>query len=247
LRSAANTLAGYDHPALLVMEQQGQLPRLAVLIPCLNEELTIADVVTDFRTALPSAEVYVFDNNSTDHSVIRAKGARACVVEEPQRGKGHVLQSMFRRVEADIYVMVDGDRTYTSDAVRSLIDPIVCGRADMVIGSRLHSRGRGGFSLTHWWGNYVVVFLSKALFGIGALDILSGYRALTRAVVDKVNLTSGGFQVETELTIKAIREGFRVIDVPVVLKPRPPGSHSKIRILRDGWAILVEMLALRRS
>jgi glycosyltransferase involved in cell wall biosynthesis len=220
--------------------------RVAVLIPCWNEESTIGDVVTDFRTALPSAEIYVFDNNSTDQSVARASSAHACVLLEPRQGKGFVLQAMFQRVDADVYVLVDGDRTYGADAVRSLIEPVLCGRADMVVGSRLHPAAKGGFSTPHLWGNRFFVLLSRVLFGIGSTDMLSGYRVLTRRLARSVNLTSGGFQVETELTIKAIRDGFRVIDIPVALVRRPAGSHSKIRPLRDGWAITAEMLALFR-
>ena len=220
--------------------------RLAVLIPCWNEELTIADVVMDFRTALPTAEIYVFDNNSTDQSVARASGADACVLLEPRQGKGFVLQAMFQRVDADVYVIVDGDRTYGADTVLSLIEPVLCGRADMVVGSRLHPAAVRGFSTPHLWGNRFFVLLSRLLFGIASTDVLSGYRVLTRRLARSVNLTSGGFQVETELTIKAIRDGFRVIDIPVALVPRPAGSHSKIRPLRDGWAITAEMLALFR-
>ena len=220
--------------------------RLAVLIPCWNEELTIADVVTDFRTALPSAEIYVFDNNSTDQSVARANGAHACVLLEPRQGKGFVLQAMFQRVDADVYVVVDGDRTYGADSVRSLIEPVLRGHADMVVGSRLHREALRGFSTPHLWGNRFFVLLSRVLFGIASTDVLSGYRVLTRKLARSVNLTSGGFEVETELTIKAIRDGFRVIDIPVALVRRPAGSHSKIRPLRDAWAITAEMLALFR-
>jgi glycosyltransferase involved in cell wall biosynthesis len=220
--------------------------RLAVLIPCFNEEPTIADVVADFRTALPSAEIYVFDNNSTDQSVAEARGAGAHVFPERQQGKGHVLQSMFRTVDADVYVLVDGDRTYSADAVRSLIEPILAGRADMVIGSRLHPQAASDFATLNWWGNRFFVVLLRVLFGISLTDLLSGYRALTRAVARNVILTSGGFQVEAELTIKAVRAGFRVTDIPVNLSGRPPGSHSKIRLSRDGVAILAEMLAAFR-
>jgi glycosyltransferase involved in cell wall biosynthesis len=221
-------------------------PRLAVLIPCFNEEPTIADVVTDFRAALPDAEIYVFDNNSTDRSVIHARAAHAHLVREPRRGKGHVLQSMFATVDADIYLLVDGDRTYPAEAAPSLLEPVIAGRADMVIGSRLHPAAISEFGALHRWGNRLFVVLLRLLFGITLTDLLSGYRVLTSAVVQKVNLTSGGFQVETELTIKAIRAGFRVVEVPVNLRRRPLGSRSKLRPIRDGLAILAEMLALRR-
>jgi glycosyltransferase involved in cell wall biosynthesis len=220
--------------------------RLAVLIPCFNEELTIADVVADFRRALPSAEVYVFDNNSTDQSVAEARGAGAHVLPETQQGKGYVLQSMFRAVDAEVYVLVDGDRTYSADAVRSLIEPILAGRADMVIGSRLHPQAASEFATLNRWGNRFFVLLLRMLFRISLTDLLSGYRALTRAVARNVILTSGGFQVEAELTIKTIRAGFRVVELPVNLGRRPPGSYSKIRVSRDGLAILTVMVAAFR-
>ena len=220
--------------------------KLAVLIPCLNEEATIADVVAEFRATLPLADIYVFDNNSDDRSVTRARDARAQVVQEPRRGKGHVLQSMFRSVVADIYVLVDGDATYPAAAVQSLIEPIVQGRADMVIGSRLHPAATSEFDVLNRLGNRFFVLLSRLLFGMSLTDVLSGYRAFTRPVVQAVRLTSGGFQVDTEFTIKAMRARLRVVEVPVNLRRRPPGSHSKIRPSRDGLAIIRTMLALRR-
>ena len=219
---------------------------MAVLIPCFNEELTIAEVVADFRAALPTAEIYVCDNNSTDRSLIRATAAHAHVFSEPRQGKGYVLQSMFRDIDTDIYVVVDADRTYSAAAAQSLIEPIIDGRADMVIGSRLHSGARTGFTALHWWGNHFFVFLARLLFGISVTDLLSGYRVLTRAVAGTVRLSSGGFQVETELTIKAMRAGFRVLEVPVHLATRPAGSHSKIQLPSDGLAILAKMLGLFR-
>ena len=169
-------------------ELRPQLPRMAVLIPCFNEELTIAEVVADFRAALPTAEIYVCDNNSTDRSLIRAAAAHAHVFSEPRQGKGYVLQSMFRDIDTDIYVVVDADRTYSAAAAPSLLQPIVDGRADMVIGSRLHPGGRRGFTALHWWGNHFFVFLARLLFGISVTDLLSGYRVLTRAVAGTVRL-----------------------------------------------------------
>ena len=220
--------------------------KLAVLIPCFNEEVTIAEVIMEFRSALPRADIYVFDNNSGDRSVRRATEAGAHVVHEPRRGKGHVLQAMFRTVEADVYVLVDGDGTYPAAAVQSLIEPILRGRADMVVGSRLHPAATSEFDVLNRWGNRFFVLLSRVFFGISVTDLLSGYRAFTRAVVQDVRLTSGEFQVDTELTIKTIHARFRVVEVPVSLRRRPPGSHSKIRPSRDGLAIIRAMLAWRR-
>jgi len=221
--------------------------RLAVLIPCFNEEATIASVVEEFRAALPLSDIYVFDNKSSDRSASRARGARAHVLEEPRRGKGHVLQSMFRTVDADVYILVDGDGTYPADAVQSLIEPILRGRADLVVGSRLHPDATSEFDVMNRWGNRLFVVLLRLLFGISATDLLSGYRAFTRAVVQEVHLTSAGFQVDAEFTIRAVRARFRVAEVPVNLRRRRAGSHSKIRPSRDGLAIIRAMLALRRE
>ena len=153
---------------------------------------------------------------------------------------------MLRKVDADVYVLVDGDGTYPAAAVQSLIEPILGGRADMVIGSRLHPAARSDFDVLNRWGNRLFVLLSRVLLSISVTDLLSGYRAFTRAVVQEVCLTSRGFQVDTEFTVKTMRARFRVVEVPVNLRRRPPGSHSKIRPSRDGLAILREMLALRR-
>jgi glycosyltransferase involved in cell wall biosynthesis len=224
----------------------GATARIAVLIPCLNEELTVREVVDGFRAALPSAEIYVFDNDSTDRTVIRAQEAGARVEHEPRRGKGHVIQSMFRTVDADIYVLVDGDCTYPADAARTLVEPILQGRADMVIGSRLHPSSVSEFDTLNRWGNQFFVFLARFWFGIRLSDVLSGYRALTRDVVSRVQIKSGGFEVETELTIQTVRQRFRVIEVPVNQRPRPRGSRSKLHPFRDGLAILGLMWALHR-
>ena len=220
--------------------------KVAVLIPCFDEEVTIGGVVADFRSALPLADVYVFDNASGDRSVSRATEAGAQVVHEPRRGKGHVLQAMFRTVEADVYVLVDGDGTYAAAEVQSLLEPILRGRADMVVGSRLHPAATSEFDALNRWGNRFFVFLARVVFGVSLTDLLSGYRAFTRAVVRDIRLTSGEFQVDTELTLRTIRARFRVLEVPVNLRRRPAGSHSKIRPTRDGLAIIRTMLALRR-
>jgi len=220
--------------------------RVAVLIPCLNEESTVGEVVAGFRAALPSAEIYVFDNDSTDRTVVNALEAGARVEHEPHRGKGHVIQSMFRTVDADIYVLVDGDCTYPADAARTLVEPLLQGRADMVIGSRLHPSSVSEFDTLNRWGNQFFVFLTRLWFGIRLNDVLSGYRALTRDVVSSMKIASGGFQVETELTIQAVQHGFRVIEVPVGQRPRPKGSRSKLRPFRDGLAILGLMWSFYR-
>jgi glycosyltransferase involved in cell wall biosynthesis len=222
-------------------------PRIAVLIPCYNEELTIAAVIAGFRAQLPDATIYVFDNNSADRTAEIARCAGAVVVGEPRQGKGFVVQSMFRRVEADVYIMVDGDATYPAGDVRRLIAPVLRGEADMVVGSRLHTESNSSFRRLNLLGNHLFLSTLNSVFRVRLTDILSGYRAFSRAFVKTVALVGGGFEVETELTIKALEAGFRVAEVPVDLTSRPNGSFSKIRPLADGLRILGTIFALLRD
>jgi glycosyltransferase involved in cell wall biosynthesis len=220
---------------------------VAVLVPCYNEELTVGQVVADFRAALPGARVYVFDNNSTDRTAEEARRAGALVFAERRQGKGFVVQSMFRQVEADFYVMVDGDGTYPPEAVRLLLAPIVAGEADMVIGSRLHADSRSHFKHLNRLANRLVRSMLNFIFRVQLTDILSGYRAFSRKFVKGLPLFGGGFEIETELTIKAVERGYRLIEVPIDLTPRPEGSHSKIQFVRDGFLIINTTLALFRD
>lgn len=222
-------------------------PRVAVLVPCYNEALTIAHVIERFRKVLPAADIYVFDNGSTDATAERARAAGAIVVHEHRRGKGHVVQSMFRKVDADVYVMIDGDDTYPPEVVESLIEPIRRGEADMVIGSRLHAGSRSEFRALNRFGNWMFRALLGVMFGVRLTDLLSGYRSFSRRLVRAVPLFGGGFETETEMTIKALHRGFRIVEVPVNLVSRPEGSHSKIRIVQDGLRILNTILALFRN
>ena len=221
--------------------------RIAIIIPCHNEELTVGAVVRAFRNELPDAELYVFDNNSTDNTAEVAVEAGARVIAERRQGKGFVVQSMFRSVDADCYVMVDGDATYPSADVHRLIDPIMRDEADMVVGSRLAHDSRAGFRLLNHFGNFVVLWILNAMFRSRLTDILSGYRAFNRRFVASVPLFGGGFEIETELTIKAVKRGFRIMEIPIELKSRPAGSSSKIHLVRDGFLILNTMLALFRD
>jgi glycosyltransferase involved in cell wall biosynthesis len=169
------------------------------------------------------------------------------VLFERRQGKGFVVQSMFRRVEADVYVMVDGDATYPAEAVRSLVEPIRRGEADMVVGSRLHDGSSSKFRLLNRLGNRLFLFLLNWIFGVRLSDLLSGYRAFSRRLVRALPLLGGGFETETELTIKALQRGFGIMEVPVDLGQRPSGSFSKIRIVQDGWIILSTLLTLVRD
>lgn len=220
---------------------------IAVLIPCYNEALTVAQVVSDFRRELPEAQIWVFDNNSKDGTDEIARRAGAIVAYEQRQGKGYVVQSMFRKVDADIYIMVDGDSTYSASLVHQLIAPILQSDADMVIGSRLLAQSSSEFRLLNRFGNQMFLWVLHWLFGVRLTDLLSGYRAFSRRLVRGLPLFGGGFQTEAEMTIKALQRNFSIMEVPSDLGTRPEGSHSKINILGDGMAILNCMITLLRD
>jgi glycosyltransferase involved in cell wall biosynthesis len=220
---------------------------IAVLIPCYNEELTIADVVHQFRAQLPSANIYVFDNNSTDKTIEQATLAGAIVLKERRQGKGYVVQSMFRQIDADIYVMVDGDGTYPPEAVHRLIAPVLHREADMVVGTRLHTDSQSQFKVLNRFGNHLFLSVLNSIFSVKLSDILSGYRVFNRKFVKGIPIFGGGFEIETELTIKAVERGYQIVEIPVNLGVRPEGSFSKIHIIRDGVNILNTILALFRD
>jgi glycosyltransferase involved in cell wall biosynthesis len=220
---------------------------VAILIPCHNEEPTIAQVVRQFRAELPGAEIYVFDNNSSDHTANVAREAGAGVFFERRQGKGYVVQSMFRKIKADIYVIVDGDGTYPADAVAHLIDPVRREEADMVIGSRLTKAANSQFRVLNRIGNKLFLVLLQFIFGVRLTDLLSGYRCFSRRLVRGLPLFGGGFETEAEMTIKALQRGFTIMEIPVDLGARLPGSRSKIRLVQDGLIILNCMLVLLRD
>jgi glycosyltransferase involved in cell wall biosynthesis len=221
-------------------------PNIAVMIPCLNEELTIATVVRDFQAQLPEATVYVFDNGSTDRTAEEAARAGAVVITQMRRGKGFVVQSMFQDIEADVYVMVDGDNTYPAGFVHELMQPVLNGTADMAVGARLDAAGTQ-FRLLNRLGNKFFLGLVNLFLRTRLTDILSGYRVMNRAFIKSIPLLAGGFEIETELTIKAVQRRFRIVEVPTPLKSRPPGSASKIKIAQDGLRILGTILSLVRD
>lgn len=209
-------------------------PRLAVLIPCYNEELTVGIVVKQFRAELPEAGIYVCDNNSSDRTAEVAREACAELLFEPRQGKGHVVQTMFREIDADVYVMVDGDATYPAAAVHELIRPVLEDEADMVVGSRLHPESRSQFHRLSLFGNKLVALLFRIFFSLRVTDVLSGYRAFNRTFVKEIPLASTGFDIEIDLTSKAVAFGRRIVEVPVDLKDRPVGSYSKGNLFVHG-------------
>ncbi len=212
-------------------------PDIAVLLPCYNEAATIGDVVRDFRTALPQARIFVYDNNSTDGTALTAMLAGATVVRERRQGKGHVVRRMFCDIEADIYVMADGDGTYAPHDAEELIRTLITERADMVVGTRrgVHDdAGRQG----HAFGNRLFNTLYRLLFGNDFTDILSGYRAFSRRYVKSFPAVSGGFEIETEMSVHASRLKLPVCELELDYGRRPEGSHSKLSTFKDGAKIL---------
>lgn len=222
-------------------------PKIAILIPCYNEELTVAQVVEEFREQMPDADTYVFDNNSTDRTVEVARKAGAQIGFERRQGKGYVIQSMFRDIEADYYVLVDGDHTYPSAEVHRLLAPVLAGEADMSVGSRLTNQSQSEFKIFNRLGNRFFLRAINFIFKQNLSDILSGYRAFNRKFVKNTPIFGGGFEIETELTIKALEHGYRIVELPIDLRARPEGSSSKIRILQDGFLILSSILTLCRD
>jgi len=214
--------------------------KIAVLIPCYNEEQTIAKVVRDFRLVLPNAQIYVYDNNSQDRTTEVARDAGAVVVKEYRQGKGNVVRSMFRNIEADIYVMVDGDDTYPADAVHTLMEPVVQGRADMVIGDR-HSNGsytQENKRPMHNFGNQFVKSLINKLFRAHLFDIMTGYRVFSRTFVKNMPVTSEGFEIETEMSLHALDKRFSIVEIPIDYRDRPEGSVSKLNTVKDGIRVV---------
>ena len=231
----------------LSARQRPAQPLVAVLIPCLNEALTVGKVVRDFREVLPTAEIFVFDNGSIDETKAVAQAAGAVVLAEYRRGKGYVVQSMFQTVAADAYVMVDGDDTYPAERLLSLLEPVLNGEADMVVGSRFMRNNQSESAWLNRLGNRLYQAVINMIFGTQLTDILSGYRCLSSRLVNGVPILVTGFEVEAELTIKALERGFRIVEVPTDARARPDGSFSKIRLTHDGFKILWTILSLFRD
>lgn len=212
--------------------------RIAVIIPCFNEELTVGKVVRDARQFLPQAEVYVFDNNSTDRSAAVARESGAHVLLSPLQGKGNVVRHALDVVDARAYLLIDADDTYPLEEAAKLLDSVCNKHHAMAIGTRIGRHQAGAFPKFHVFGNKLFSFFVSLLFHQRVTDMLSGYRVLSRELVDQLRLHSKGFEVETDLTLQAISKGFSIIEEPITYRARPKGSHSKLNTYRDGFFIL---------
>ena len=228
------------------MDMKGK--KIAVLIPCYNESKTIAKVVADYKSALPEADIYVYDNNSSDGTDEIARKAGAIVRYERRQGKGNVIRSMFREIDADCYLMIDGDDTYPADNARQMCDFVLQGGVDMVIGDRLSStyfeENKRPF---HNFGNSLVRTLINRLFHSNVKDIMTGYRAFSKCFVKHFPVLSRGFEIETEMTIHALDKNFLLKEVPIKYRDRPEGSVSKLNTYSDGFKVLMTIARLFRD
>jgi glycosyltransferase involved in cell wall biosynthesis len=222
---------------------------VAVVIPCYNEEQTVGRVIGGFRTALPGAAIYVIDNNSTDRTIEEASAAGAHVILEPRQGKGNAVRSIVRRIEANVYVLVDGDLTYPPEAARSLLEPVLRGKADMTVGDRIsnNSYHTGAVRKFHGFGNWLVCALVNRLFHTRLHDIMSGYRAMSRVFLKTLPVLSEGFEVETEMTLHALDKRLKIVEIPIHYCDRPKGSHSKLRTYSDGFLVLTTIASLFKN
>jgi glycosyltransferase involved in cell wall biosynthesis len=222
------------------------LPRIAVLIPCYNEEIAITDTVASFRKALPHATVYVYDNNSRDRTREKALAAGAVVRSETLQGKGNVVRRMFSDIEADVYVMADGDATYDASSAPAMVDLLVSQNLDMVVGRRVHNQTEA-YRAGHVLGNRMLTGFLASLFGSRFTDILSGYRVFSRRYVKSFPALATGFETETELTVHALTLALPIAEVETNYFARPEGSTSKLSTYRDGFRILRVMLTLFKN
>ncbi|RDB61289.1 glycosyl transferase [Gordonibacter sp. 28C] len=219
---------------------------VAVLIPCYNEAVTIGKVVDDFRRVLPEATVYVYDNNSSDGTGEIARGHGAVVRSERRQGKGNVVRQMMRDIDADYYLMVDGDDTYPAEAAPELLAPLMSDEADMVVGDRLSNGtyGQENDRAFHGFGNDLVRALIKWIYGFEFSDVMTGYRAYNAVFAKTMPVLSPGFEIETELSIHAVDKRWRIAEVPIDYRDRPEGSESKLDTFSDGVKVLLMILSL---
>lgn len=223
-----------------------QHPCVAVLIPCYNEELTIANVIYSFKTMFPDAIVYVYDNNSTDKTQDQALKGGAIVRTETQQGKGHVVRRMFADIDADVYVLIDGDNTYDVTETPTLIDRLIKENLDMISGVRQNNQEKA-YRLGHKLGNNLLTGIVSFLFGRHIADMLSGYRIFSRRFVKSFPMLSTGFEIETELTIHAMQLNMPILESNINYRSRPEGSISKLHTFKDGWRILLTIIRLLKD
>ncbi len=225
------------------------MKKIAILIPCYNEEITVAKVITDFKKELPDALIYVYNNNSTDNTLQIAYENGAIVKNEYRQGKGNVVRSMFRDIDADVYVLVDGDNTYPANMVHQLIKPILMETADMVVGDRI-SNGtykKQNKRLFHDFGNGMVKYTINRLFKTNLKDVMSGYRAFSRTFVKNIPILSKGFEVETEMTLHALDKRFIIKEIPIEYKDRPNKSKSKLNTFTDGYKVIKTIIKMLKD
>lgn len=225
------------------------MKKIAILVPCYNEEITIAKVIMDFKKELPDALIYVYNNNSTDNTLQIAYENGAIVKNEYRQGKGNVVRSMFRDIDADVYVLVDGDNTYPADMVHQLIKPILMETADMVVGDRI-SNGtykKQNKRLFHDFGNGMVKYTINRLFKTNLKDVMSGYRAFSRTFVKNIPILSKGFEVETEMTLHALDKRFIIKEIPIEYKDRPNKSKSKLNTFTDGYKVIKTIIKMLKD
>lgn len=224
------------------------MKKIAVLIPCYNEAPTIGRVVEDFKRELPDADIYVYDNNSNDSTAEEARKAGAIVRTEHRQGKGNVIRSMFRQIDADCYLLVDGDDTYPATHAKEMCRRVTDDGIDMVIGDRLSSTYQDvNTRQLHHSGNLLVRWLINKLFGSSIHDIMTGYRAMSKTFVKFFPVLSKGFEIETEMTIHALDHNYRIEEIPVEYRERPQGSSSKLNTLSDGTKVLKTIFLLFRD
>ena len=222
--------------------------RIAVLLPCFNEAITIEKVVQDFRRELPQADVWVYDNNSTDGSAELARAAGAKVRRVTRQGKGHVVRRMFQEIDADCYLMADSDDTYPAEAARELIAPVLSGEADMVNGDRLSSTyAAENKRQFHSFGNWLVCMLIRRLFNYDVADVMTGYRAFSWRFAKHCPVISSGFEIETEMTIFALDKRMAIKEIPIAYRDRPAGSFSKLNTFTDGFSVIRTIFTLLRN
>ena len=226
-----------------------KMEKIAVLIPCYNEELTVEKVIKDFRRELPEAEIYVYDNNSKDKTAQIARENGAIVKHEYKQGKGNVVRSMFSDIDADLYIMVDGDDTYPAEAVHTLIEPVRRGEADMCIGDRL-SNGtyqKENKRPFHEFGNNIVRGSINFLFGSKLKDIMTGYRVFNKKFVKNMPVMSAKFEIETEMSLYALDKRFVIKEIPIVYRDRPEGSFSKLNTITDGFKVVKTIIKMLKN